>query len=75
VGNGDVHRLHQLGTCYSLVDAERDAAAICDAIAAGRVHVASRPLSWFEAARTVTDLMVMSPMPRGAARSPRPAEA
>ena len=26
VGNGDVHRLEQLGTTYSLVDAERDAA-------------------------------------------------
>ena len=33
VGNGDVHRLHQLGTTYSLVDAVPDADAICAAIA------------------------------------------
>ena len=31
VGNGDVHRLHQLGTTYSLVDAIPDADAICAA--------------------------------------------
>src|SRR4051812_15895102 len=39
VGNGDVHRLTQLGTTYSLVDAaaDADANAICAAIAAGRV--------------------------------------
>ncbi len=75
VGNGDVHRLHQLGTCYSLVDAERERSAICDAIAGGRVDIVSRPLSWFEAARTVTGLLVLSSLPRPAVRSPRPAEA
>src|SRR5262245_60388357 len=41
VGNGDVHRLRQLGSTYSLVDASRDAGAICRAIAAGRVQVVS----------------------------------
>jgi predicted metal-dependent phosphoesterase TrpH len=46
VGNGDVHRLEQLGTTYSLVDAERHADAICSAIAAGRVQAVSRPLPW-----------------------------
>lgn len=46
VGNGDVHRLAQLGTTYSLVEAERDPAAICGAIAAGRVRVVTQPLSW-----------------------------
>jgi predicted metal-dependent phosphoesterase TrpH len=46
VGNGDVHRLEQLGTTYSLVDAERHPDAICEAIAAGRVRVVSRPLAW-----------------------------
>ncbi|MBW8869114.1 MAG: hypothetical protein JF610_17585, partial [Acidobacteria bacterium] len=39
-------RLEQLGTTYSLVDAERDPDAICRAIAAGRVQVVSRPLTW-----------------------------
>ena len=46
VGNGDVHRLAQLGSTYSLVDAEPNASAICGAIAAGRVTVVSQPLSW-----------------------------
>ncbi|GAC1458032.1 MAG: PHP domain-containing protein [Gemmatimonadaceae bacterium] len=53
VGNCDVHRLHQLGTTYSLVDAEPHPDEICAAIAAGRVRVESRPLTWIEAARVV----------------------
>ena len=60
VGNGDVHRLEQLGTTYSLVDAERDPASICEAIAAGRVLVVSRPLSWSTAARIATSLIAPS---------------
>lgn len=53
VGNADVHRLVQLGTTYSLVDAARDADAICEAIRAGRVTVERRPLTYLEAARTI----------------------
>ncbi len=45
VGNGDVHLLEQLGTTYSLVDAEPSADAICEAIRQGRVQVSSTPLS------------------------------
>jgi predicted metal-dependent phosphoesterase TrpH len=57
VGNGDVHRLLQLGTTYSLVDAEPDADAICAAIATGRVRVESQPLSWARAAGIMSALM------------------
>jgi predicted metal-dependent phosphoesterase TrpH len=57
VGNCDVHRLTQLGSTYSLVDAERDPAAICEAIAAGRVRVESRPLSCVEAARVMSSMI------------------
>ena len=53
VGNCDVHRLWQLGTTYSLVDAQPEADAICQAIAAGRVEVRSRALSWGEVARVM----------------------
>ena len=60
VGNGDVHLLEQLGTTYSLVDAERDPASICAAIAAGRVRVVSRPLPWSTAARIVTNIVAPS---------------
>ncbi len=59
VGNCDVHRLWQLGPTYSLVDAPRDAGAICAAIAAGRVHVESRPMSWIDVARVLA-IMVRS---------------
>ena len=45
VGNGDVHRLGQLGTTWSRVDAEPSADAICAAIKAGRVEVDTTPLS------------------------------
>ncbi len=58
VGNGDVHRLMQLGTTYSLVDAPPDADAICDAVAAGRVRVESRPLAWSDVARLLSSMML-----------------
>ena len=66
VGTGDVHRLWQLGTTYSMVDAEPHADAICAAIAAGRVRVESRPLTWTEATRTMASLLLGMP------RAPKP---
>jgi predicted metal-dependent phosphoesterase TrpH len=50
VGNTDLHLLEQLGTTYTLVDAERDADAICDAIRAGRVELRSNALPSMRAA-------------------------
>ncbi len=64
VGNGDVHRLGQLGTCYSVIEADPEPAAICGAIAAGRVQVVSRPLSWFEVARTLGEMTLRNLLPR-----------
>jgi predicted metal-dependent phosphoesterase TrpH len=61
VGNGDVHRLEQLGTTYSVVDADPDADAICTAIAEGRVQVVATPLSLPMAARIMTDLLTRRP--------------
>ena len=58
VGNGDVHRLEQLGTTYSLVDAQRDPSSICEAIAAGRVRVATTPLSSWAAIRIFLTLFL-----------------
>jgi predicted metal-dependent phosphoesterase TrpH len=57
VGNGDVHRLRQLGTTWSIVDAPADPAAICAAIAAGRVSYQATPLSWGAAAGIMADLL------------------
>ena len=63
VGNGDVHRLQQLGTTYSLVDAPAEVDAICDAVAAGRVRVESRPLAWTEVARILTAMTFGGALP------------
>lgn len=49
VGNTDLHVLEQLGTTYSLVEAEANADAICAAIRAGRVHARSSALSMVRA--------------------------
>jgi predicted metal-dependent phosphoesterase TrpH len=53
VGNGDVHRLRQLGLTYSLVDADADPDAICAAIVAGRVRIESRPMPWLDVAQVL----------------------
>jgi len=63
VGNGDIHRLSQLGTTYSLVDAVPDPDAICAAIKAGRVTVDASPLSWLTVAAVMGDLVLSSVLP------------
>jgi predicted metal-dependent phosphoesterase TrpH len=50
VGNTDLHLLEQLGTTYTLVDAEPTPDAICAAIRAGRVQVRADALSSVRAA-------------------------
>jgi predicted metal-dependent phosphoesterase TrpH len=57
VGNGDVHRLRQLGSTYSLVDAEPNADAICEAIKDFRLDVLTRPLSAVAAAVIVGQIL------------------
>lgn len=69
VGNGDVHRLRQLGTTYSIVDAPPDPDAICAAIAEGRVHLEHRPLAWTEVASIITDLFAWRPLAGTRART------
>jgi len=73
VGNGDVHRLEQLGTTYSLVTAPWDPSSICQAIAAGRVRVMHRPLTWSAAARIMAS--IVAPSLRLAPPSTEPARA
>ena len=64
-GSGDIHRLRQLGTTYSLVEAEPHADAICAAIRAGDVHVEAAPRSWASAIGIRADLMVSEILPPG----------
>jgi predicted metal-dependent phosphoesterase TrpH len=77
VGNGDVHLLSQLGTTFSLVDAAPNADAICAAVAAGRVRVVSRPISWVAVARVLAFMAgserTAGERPTDLARSPVPA--
>ena len=58
VGNGDVHRLSQLGTTYSLIDADSSADAVCQAIRAGRVEVCQQPISILQAASVYSSLII-----------------
>ena len=64
VGNCDVHRLWQLGTTYSLVDAAPDADSICEAVRVGRVEVVSRPVRWRDAAALMGSLILASRLHR-----------
>jgi predicted metal-dependent phosphoesterase TrpH len=57
VGNGDVHRLRQLGTTYSLVDAPADADAICEAIRRNRVWVEATAVSVLTAAGLMAEML------------------
>lgn len=59
VGNTDLHRLEQLGTTYSLVDAEPHPDAICEAIRAGRVELRTTPLSSLRAAVIMAKMSVV----------------
>jgi predicted metal-dependent phosphoesterase TrpH len=58
VGNTDVHRLEQMGTTYSLVDAEPERDAICEAIRAGRVEVRTAPLTLARAVLTFARMAI-----------------
>jgi predicted metal-dependent phosphoesterase TrpH len=51
VGNTDLHLLEQMGTTYTLVDADPEPDALCDAIRQGRVELCCEPLSPIRAAR------------------------
>jgi len=44
----DCHHLEKLGCAYSLVDAEKEAGAIIEAIKTGRVEIAANPLKLLE---------------------------
>jgi predicted metal-dependent phosphoesterase TrpH len=58
VGNGDVHRLRQLESTYSLVEAEPNPDAICEAIRDCRLDVHAQPLSIAAAASIMSELLI-----------------
>ena len=66
VGNSDLHDLRQLGRTYSLVDAPRDAAAICAAIRAGRVELRTAPVPPLQLADVFTRMLLRPRKPAAA---------
>jgi predicted metal-dependent phosphoesterase TrpH len=64
VGNSDLHRLEQLGTTYTLVDADPEPEAICEAIRAGRVQVRTEPLSSPRAALIFSKMAIVGTLGR-----------
>jgi predicted metal-dependent phosphoesterase TrpH len=71
VGNSDLHLLAQMGTTYSLVDAEPEPDAICDAVRAGRVEVKSSPLPELKAAQLFTTMCIRGLLGRVRSGAPR----
>ncbi len=72
VANADVHRLRQLGTTYSLIDASPDPASICQAVRAGAVALVTEPIGAAEAAFYFASLTAASLKRRGRALLPLP---
>ena len=68
-GNGDIHRLRQLGTTYSLVEAEPHADAICAAVRTGKVQVVAAPRSLAFAVSLMADLKVSEILRRASGRT------
>jgi predicted metal-dependent phosphoesterase TrpH len=57
VGNGDVHRMRQLGSTFSMVHAEPTADAICEAIKKGWVVIHTEPMPTAAAASVMLQLL------------------
>jgi predicted metal-dependent phosphoesterase TrpH len=57
VGNADVHRLHQLGRTFSLIESDADPAAVCEAIRRQRLSVRTEPLTTLQVGAHLVDLL------------------
>jgi len=73
VGNGDVHRLSQLGTTYSLIESDRDVDAICEATKRGATEIRTEPRSWAHCGRVLRSMMLSNIWPATRPRDPAPA--
>ena len=63
VGNGDIHRLSQLGTTYSLIESDQDPDAMCDAIRRGAVEIRTEPRSWAHCCRIAGSMLLSDRWP------------
>jgi hypothetical protein len=73
VGNSDLHDLRQLGRTYSLVTAEPDADAICQAIREGRVSLCTEPVPPVELVQVFGGMMWRQRKPQSRVRLSEPA--
>jgi predicted metal-dependent phosphoesterase TrpH len=58
----DCHHFEKIGSAYSLVDAEKNAEAIIEAVKAGRVEMAANPLKLTELGKHGVELVAMNAM-------------
>jgi predicted metal-dependent phosphoesterase TrpH len=58
VGNSDMHHIRQIGRTFTLVNAQPDAGAICDAVRQGRVEVRTEPVPYDELMRVFSGLII-----------------
>lgn len=58
----DCHHLEKFGSAYSLVDAEKNAEAIIEAVKAGRLEIAANPLKLIELGKHSVDHVVGNAM-------------
>jgi hypothetical protein len=63
IGTSDAHFLWQIGTTYSLIEAENDLESVIAAIKEGKVEIVTEPLSLFKVCSIVW--MLLSHMMRG----------
>lgn len=63
VGNTDLHQLAQMGTTYTLVDADPTPDAICQAVREGRVEVSTTPLPLLKAGWIFTGMVLGGLLP------------
>jgi predicted metal-dependent phosphoesterase TrpH len=58
VGSSDCHNIWQVGSTYSLVEAEKNTSSIVAAVKAGRVEVGTTPLSMLEMMRVAVNFAI-----------------
>jgi hypothetical protein len=58
VGNSDMHDIRQFGRTFTLVDAPREAGAICDAVRGGRIELRTEPVPYVPLTRVFGGMMV-----------------
>src|SRR3989344_2583161 len=62
VGNSDAHYLYQIGTNYTLVDAEKNIEGVIRAIKKNKIQLNTQPISLFKFIKIFADLIFLAPL-------------